>query len=549
MRTVLRLLPVVVAAVFLSLVSTSHAENEGQDDLSAAIDKRLATQKSLADLETIIRLCESAIQKGLDESNTKLANNVLTSTLLERANERTRLIVTQVPPNWAQLRQQALEDLEQALKRDPKLAKAHLLVARLQSLPPGDRVAAEKAAEKAVELAGDDAETKVESLIVSANLTDEVAKKLDLINQAANLVPNNSEVLRMRGIVLLAVGKVAEAVADFQALVKADPKNAEALNDLGSALMLANRDNEAVEAFGAAIEQSPEEPRWYLNRARAYLLGRHFGKALEDLDYTHKLAPGNPLVLLFRARANQGAGNLDAAKDDIAAALKDRPQMPPAALAILSLGSENVHQAAADLEELVKVVPNNAALSAQLGMVYLGNKQPHKSIEKCAAALEQDPENYLALRTRADALLSVGQHAEAIADYEKAIRMKPNDDGVLNNLAWVLATSPDDKLRDGKRSIEIAKRACEATGYRKATMLSTLAAAYAETGDWEKAVEWSKKAAEAGDEADDTSDQLQRELASYEAKKPWREKQEMKDETPPKAENNGAATPEDSAAK
>ena len=61
------------------------------------------------------------------------------------------------------------------------------------------------------------------------------------------------------------------------------------------------------------------------------------------------------------------------------------------------------------------------------------------------------------------------------------------DEGLLNNLAWVLATSPDDKLRDGKRAIELATKAAEVSNYETPHVLSTLAAAYAETGDFEKA--------------------------------------------------------------
>ena len=92
---------------------------------------------------------------------------------------------------------------------------------------------------------------------------------------------------------------------------------------------------------------------------------------------------------------------------------------------------------------------------------------------------------------------------------------------MLNNLAWVLATSPEDKLRNGKRAIELAKQACEVTEYKQAHILSTLAAGYAETGDFETAITWSKKAVESG--GDELKGQLTKELESYEDKKPWRE--------------------------
>jgi hypothetical protein len=105
---------------------------------------------------------------------------------------------------------------------------------------------------------------------------------------------------------------------------------------------------------------------------------------------------------------------------------------------------------------------------------------------------------------------------------------------LLNNLAWVLATSPNDNLRDGKRAIELAKQGCDLTEYKQAHIVSTLAAAYAETGDFESAIKWSKKAVETGSEA--IKPQLAKELESYEAKKPWRE------EKPPEVQAEDDAT-------
>jgi hypothetical protein len=99
--------------------------------------------------------------------------------------------------------------------------------------------------------------------------------------------------------------------------------------------------------------------------------------------------------------------------------------------------------------------------------------------------------------------------------------LRPKDHGILNNLAWILATSPDAKLRDGRRAVRLATTVCEATDYKLAYILSTLAAACAEAGDFPSAVKWSTKAVQIGDQRHGES--LKKELESYKAHKPWRE--------------------------
>ena len=97
----------------------------------------------------------------------------------------------------------------------------------------------------------------------------------------------------------------------------------------------------------------------------------------------------------------------------------------------------------------------------------------------------------------------------------------------------MLATSPVDELRDGKRSIELATKACEVTEYKRPHILSTLAAGYAEIGDFETAIKWSKKAVELGAKDDEVDQQLKNELESYQQKKPWREKQTVEEKEEP----------------
>jgi Flp pilus assembly protein TadD len=88
----------------------------------------------------------------------------------------------------------------------------------------------------------------------------------------------------------------------------------------------------------------------------------------------------------------------------------------------------------------------------------------------------------------------LGRTREAVVQYREALRLDPNLAGALNNLAWVLATNPDDELRNGAEAVRLAERACEITHYGRPLFIGTLAAAYAEVGRFDDAITSAQKA-------------------------------------------------------
>jgi tetratricopeptide (TPR) repeat protein len=83
--------------------------------------------------------------------------------------------------------------------------------------------------------------------------------------------------------------------------------------------------------------------------------------------------------------------------------------------------------------------------------------------------------------------MSKRQRALAIDDFEAALRLSFDDAEAFNNLAWIHATADDDEHRNGVRAVELAKEACELSGWKNDRYITTLAVALAERGDFEAA--------------------------------------------------------------
>ena len=122
-------------------------------------------------------------------------------------------------------------------------------------------------------------------------------------------------------------------------------------------------------------------------------------------------------------------------------------------------------------------------------------------------------------------LVQSGDARGAITQWETNLQIDPNDGNALNNLAWVLATYPDESIRNGKRAVELAEKAVALPGGDMPIVLRTLAAAYAENGDFPKAAAITQRAIDlaTGQGNNSLAETLRHELELYQASNPYRE--------------------------
>jgi protein O-mannosyl-transferase len=123
-------------------------------------------------------------------------------------------------------------------------------------------------------------------------------------------------------------------------------------------------------------------------------------------------------------------------------------------------------------------------------------------------------------------LLQAGEIRDAIAQWQTSLQIDPHDGNALTNLAWIFATYPDDSIRNGTRAIQFAESAAQLPGGAAPIVQRTLAAAYAESGDFEKAIQVAQRAAELAQSQGNTSlvETLRHEAGLYQSRTPYREK-------------------------
>jgi hypothetical protein len=118
-------------------------------------------------------------------------------------------------------------------------------------------------------------------------------------------------------------------------------------------------------------------------------------------------------------------------------------------------------------------------------------------------------------------LLVQKKYASALAGYTELIEHYPDLVEAHERRAWILATCPDAKLRDGQPAVASATRAAELTDWKNSYVLSTLAAAYAEAGDFASAVHWEEEVQKQYNALGDRARYDHERLALYKAGKPY----------------------------
>jgi serine/threonine protein kinase/Flp pilus assembly protein TadD len=319
-------------------------------------------------------------------------------------------------------------------------------------------------------------------------------------------------------------GKRTEAEAVFRDAPRPKPEKHRDYSSYAGCLALLGKTAEAETAFRSLIQRVPKHVSAQVNLGQLLVQQGKYSEAESYCREAVRLRPSNASTHVVLGKALVGLNKLDEAE----AAFREAIRMEPANSAALEylvrlLARQGRYsEAESHCREGVRLNPNSAANHGILGWVMRGMNKLDEAEEAFREAIRIESSNVVARLELSDVLAGQGKFEEAVAQYDQVLMVSPENFHAANGLSWLLATAPADGIRDGKRALELATRANEMTEFKDAGVVDTLAAAYAELGDFESAVKWANKAIEL--EANEANrDELSKHLAEFQQKRPWRE--------------------------
>ncbi|MHC4457478.1 MAG: tetratricopeptide repeat protein [Planctomycetota bacterium] len=346
--------------------------------------------------------------------------------------------------------------------------------------------------------------------------------------RAVELNPELDAAYNNLGLAQVKCGQIENAISNLEKALEIKPTYHKARMNLGLALMRQGKRNEALEHFKAGLKLAPWEVKVH----------NHLGMVLTELG---KLDEANKHFKFYlrakpkdiRGRFNFGLclsrqGKYEQAIEQFSEILRLQPDHAGAhfktADALLEQG--RIEEALTEYSKTVQIEPNNSKAHYELAMIFAQQNQIDKAILHFSEVVRIKPENAEAHYSLGKAFAEQGRIKDAVKHYQQAAQFKSDSTKVLNSLAWIYATNENAELRNGALAVHLAKRACELTDYKNVNILDTLAAAYAEAGNFKEAVRTARMALQLAmlEKQKNLATKIRERLQLYKAGKPYRRK-------------------------
>jgi tetratricopeptide (TPR) repeat protein len=315
-------------------------------------------------------------------------------------------------------------------------------------------------------------------------------KAIDDYSKAIELDPKLAEAWSNRGGLYADLGRLKEALEDIDKAIAADANFAPAYLNRGQVHRKLRQWNKAIDDYSECIELDAEfVPAWN-NRAYVYGALGQWPKAVDDYTKLTELTPKDWEVWNNRGRGYYRLKQWDNALADFTEAIKLNPKNPLPWSNRGSLRAERgrLSEALADFSEAITADSKYVMAWFHRGTMHFVQKQWDKAITDYSRAIHLAPKFVPALSNRAAAYTKVDQWDKAVADLGQCIELEPKNAARHNELAWLLATLPDTKVRDPRRAVHLARNAVKLLS-KQGAYWNTLGVALYRTDDWKGALE------------------------------------------------------------
>lgn len=519
----------------------TNKEKSAEELLDEAMMAKISVDK-LNDIDKVIDLCNRAIAKGLSKENEQAAKNLIRATLMQRvvvlaeamrggrfANPQEIRIIAGIAGKDLETIRESLPKNEMGEPDEQNFEGADIywyVKYILTVFSTGDEQASASALETAKKLNKDNPARMAQILFVQAMLKDSSKDRLNLLKEASEDDPESETIKRALAKTYGELRMLDDAMKVIEPLIQDDPNNPLYLAIMADYYSKENQPQKCLEALSKLDEIAPGNEGILWQKIKCALELKDMEMLMSLSEQALKNDPKNEQLLLFRANYLAKQKKYDLALKELDQDLffhENSVEAKTLRAAILCQKDKANFDDARKVVEPILDNPESTEEELRACLVVLHYlDEDNKIVEVLERILKQKPDDEHTLQALAYAYLDVKQYDKVKQTYDTLIEKFPKTAVLFNNYSWLLSTSTVDSVRDGKKSLELALKAAELTEYKEAYILSTLAAAYAETGDFEKARETIQKGIDCC--KDETMKQsIQKEADSYKANKPWRE--------------------------
>lgn len=343
--------------------------------------------------------------------------------------------------------------------------------------------------------------------------------------KAQALWPGSADALTGLGSILFEKGDIDGAIAQYQKALEIKPDAAKTRNNLGLCLYRKGRVDDAIAQYQMAIQLQPESPTAYDALGNIFSREGDLSQAVMEFQKALDLKPDLAEAEDRLAGCFLRQGRTDEAIVHYQKAIELQPAFTDYHndLGNAFFQAGRLNEAILQLEKSIEINPKDAAAENNLGFTFAKAGRASEAIQCFQRALKIQ-RSYQTYYNLAHAYRLNGDAADAKACYLEAIELQPRFFPAQADLAWLLATWPDRAIRDGNQAIGLAEQAGQLSGAVNPEIFRSLAAAYAETGQFPQAVAAAKQALALAQAQANTrlSIKLQAEISLYQNNTPCR---------------------------